>query len=143
LLDKGASRTTTLTTIYRSRDCNQVINSLFRHYEGHDSLSNTSTGVIPNCASIVILAACVPTGHLLKEDGWDVLGVTMKIPVRLQHFFAFEIGFALGLFGFALALGAPKGRKMGVGLALFGFVWVCFCARKVSVFSVTICRKRG
>jgi hypothetical protein len=56
---------------------------------------------------------------------------------------AFEIGFALGLFGFVLALGGPGGRKTGVGLALFGFVWVCFYAGEFGVFSVSLFRKRG
>jgi hypothetical protein len=52
-------------------------------------------------------------------------------------------GLELGLFGFVLALAAAEGRKTGVGLALFGFVWVCFCARKSGVFSVSLCKKRG
>jgi hypothetical protein len=37
-----------------------------------------------------------------------------------------KIGFALGSFGFVLALGGSGERKTGVGLALFGFVWVRF-----------------
>jgi hypothetical protein len=49
----------------------------------------------------------------------------------------------LGLFGFVLALGGPGERKTGVGLALFGFAWVCFLGGESGIFSVTVCKKRG
>jgi hypothetical protein len=52
-------------------------------------------------------------------------------------------GVKLGLFGFVLALGAPDERKMGVGLALFGFVWVCFWAGEFRIFVVTLCQIKG
>jgi hypothetical protein len=49
-----------------------------------------------------------------------------KLTRRDLRFASSSIGFALGLLGFVLALGVPGERKMGVGLALFGFVWVRF-----------------
>jgi hypothetical protein len=42
-----------------------------------------------------------------------------------------QIGFALGLFGFVLALGGPGERKIGFALGSFGFVLGSFLRGKI------------